>query len=147
MQAQANFFYRFNPDRYAFPTQRFVGETERLYGVLNTRLAGRNYLAGSGGGKYSLADIAIWPFINASAVTGIKLVNFPHVYKWWNRISERPAVQKGNMVPSGQEFPYGLKVLQRQTKEDPQGMEERERPLREALEKAQKEFGYVYQSP
>jgi glutathione S-transferase len=147
-QAQANFFYRFAEERYAFPTQRFIGETERLYGILNARLANRDYLAGSDRGRYSIADIAVWPFVNAIAVAGIELEEmFPHVYQWWSRISDRPAVQKGTTIPSGQEFAFGYKQLKQKAKDDPEGTEAQERPLREALEKAKKEFGYEYESP
>lgn len=146
IQAQANFYYRFCDHRYAFPTQRFVGETERLYGVLDARLADRDYLAGSGNGKYSIADIAAWPFINASAVTGIELEKFPNVYKWWDRIYERPAVQKGLRIPSGKEFPFGYKTIVEKAKDDPE-WNESESALKEALEAAQKKFGYTYKSP
>lgn len=55
MQGQANHFYRLAKERIAYPTQRYVGETERLYGVLDIRLKGREYLVGD---KYSIADIA-----------------------------------------------------------------------------------------
>lgn len=141
MQSQANFYYRFHPTRYPFPTQRYIGETERLFGILETRLADRDYVAGSGRGKYSIADMAIWPFINAAAVAGIELEEgFPSVYKWWEQINERPAVKKGTMVPSGEEFRFGYEVVRRKMKEDPEGYEERERPLKEALEMARKEF-------
>lgn len=89
MQTQANVYYRFNPERYAFPTQRFVGETERHYGVLETRLANRDYIAGNGRGKYSIADIALWPFVDAIGVAGIDLERFPNVWSWWKRVGER----------------------------------------------------------
>lgn len=89
MQTQANAYYRFNPVRYAYPTQRFVGETERHYGVLDARLAERDYIAGHGRGKYSIADIAIWPFADAISVAGVDLQKFPNVLKWWERIGER----------------------------------------------------------
>ncbi|KAF2877951.1 glutathione S-transferase [Massariosphaeria phaeospora] len=147
IQAKANFFYRFQPQRHGFPTQHFIGETERNYGILDARLADRDYVAGPGRGKYSIADIPAWAFINAAGVTGLKLEKFPNIYRWWERIGERPAVQKGLKVPSGEEFAFGYKVMQKKAQEDPQGTEEREGPLREALEKAQKEFGYVYKSP
>lgn len=147
MQAQANFYYRFCPGRHAFPTQRFFGETERLFGVLETRLANRDYIAGPGRGKYSIADIAVWPFINSSPVTGIGLEKFSNLYEWWERIEQRPAVKSGMMVPSGQEFPYGYKAVLQRAKDDPQGTNQTERPLKDALIRAQQEFKYVYRSP
>lgn len=133
--------------RYAFPTQRFIGETERLYEVLDSRLSDREYLAGARNGKYSLVDMAVWPFIDASAVTGIKLEQFPHLHQWWDRISRRPGVRQGTMVPSGLEFPYGYRALQIQAKENPEQMEEREKPLRDALQGARLAFGHKSTSP
>lgn len=147
MQGQANHFYRFTKERYAYPTQRYVGETERLYGVLDARLADRDYLAGSGRGKYSIADIANYGWVNGAGLAGIDLEKFPNVYKWFERLSDRPAVQKGVAVPSGNPSPFGWKQMQEKKKEDPEGTEEKERPLKEALAKAQKEFGYEYKSP
>ena len=58
MQGQANHFYRLAKERIPYPTQRYVGETERLYGVLDHQLKDRDYLVGPGKGKYSIADIA-----------------------------------------------------------------------------------------
>jgi glutathione S-transferase len=58
MQGQANHFYRLAKERIPYPTQRYVGETERLYGVLDNQLKDRDYLVGPGKGKYSIADIA-----------------------------------------------------------------------------------------
>ncbi|KAK2775912.1 hypothetical protein FQN52_002831 [Onygenales sp. PD_12] len=147
MQAQTNAFYRFLPERSAFPMQHFFGKAERLYGVLDARLANRDYLVGHGNGKYSIVDIAPWALVNANAAAGIELEKFPNVYKWWDRISQRPAVRKGVTVPSRLVAPLDYRETQKQRKEDPQGAEEMEKPLREALEKAQKEFGYVYKSP
>lgn len=58
MQGQANHFYRLAKERIPYPTQRYVGETERLYGILDARLNGRDFIAGPGKGVYSVADIA-----------------------------------------------------------------------------------------
>lgn len=58
MQGQANHFYRLAPERIPYAKQRYVGETERLYGVLDKQLDGREYIVGPGKGKYSIADIA-----------------------------------------------------------------------------------------
>jgi glutathione S-transferase len=147
MQAQANFYYRFHSQRYAFPTQRFVGETERLYGILNARLAGRDFIAGTGRGKYSIADMAIWPFAHAAAVLGLELEKFPNVFNWWEKINERPAVKRALTVPSGEEWQFGYDKMRKLKEDDPIEYEKAQEPFREALDVAQKEFGYVYKSP
>ena len=69
------------------------------------------------------------------------------MYKWWERIYGRPAVKIGLTIPSGEEFRYGYQAVQKMKKEDPEGTEKMEAPLREALENARQEFGYVYRSP
>lgn len=140
-QSQANYFYRLIKNRYPYPIQHFVGETERLYGVLDTRLEDRNYVAGPGRGKYSIADIAIWSAADCLAVCGIELEKFPNVYKWWERIGERDAVKKGTLVPSGEPWGFAYKTLSEKREE------EGEKALKRVLEEAQKEFGYVYSSP
>ena len=114
--------------------------------MLDTRLANRDYLAGSGRGKYSIADIAVWPFINASAVTGIKLEMFPNVYRWWDHIDKRAAVQKGLRVPSGEPFAFGYKTILKKMEGESQWIDS-ERPFMDALQKAREEFRYEYKSP
>lgn len=83
---------------------RFKNETLRVYGVLEIRLSGkytgepREYLAGKGKGKYSVADIKTWPWVKGWERTGFtqeEMKPFPHLLKWIDRIAERPAVQKG----------------------------------------------------
>lgn len=83
---------------------RFHNETLRVWGVLEIRLSGkytgepREYLAGKGKGKYSVADIKTWPWVKGWAKSGFsqeELDKFPHLLKWIDRIAARPAVQKG----------------------------------------------------
>lgn len=117
-QAQANFYYKFHTERIGFTTQRLIGEVERLYGILDARLADRDYIAGPGRGRYSIADISIWPFANALGIASIDMEEkFPNVYKWWERINRRTAVQKGTSVPSGKPFPAGYEAMQKMAKE------------------------------
>lgn len=75
-----------------------------MFGVLEIRLSGkftgepRDYLAGNGKGKYSVADIGTWPWVQAYSNIGIteeEMKPFPHLLKWIARIAERPAVQRG----------------------------------------------------
>jgi glutathione S-transferase len=70
---------------------RYTNETNRLYGVLNKRLADRPFVAGD----YSVADMAIWPWIVPHKNQGQDLDSFPNLKAWFERVSERPAVQAG----------------------------------------------------
>ncbi|KAF1998265.1 glutathione S-transferase [Amniculicola lignicola CBS 123094] len=147
--APSNWFYRMSqPTTHAFPLQRFVGETLRLYGVLNTRLSTRTYIAGPASGTYSIADMAVFPFVDAALVCGIDLQDkFPHMYEWWKRVWERPAVKSGMRVPSGETFRFGYEKMVGMREGDAEGWGEREGRLKGLLEEAQKEFGWVYSSP
>ena len=80
MQVTAFEYYRKHPQRHAFPTQYAVGQTERFYGILDKRLADRDYVASLGRGRYSIADIAIFPFLDAVGAVGIDLTKFPNVF-------------------------------------------------------------------
>lgn len=83
---------------------RFRNETLRVYGVLEIQLSGkytgepRDYLAGHGKGKYSVADIGTWPWVKGYEFSGFTkddMEPFPHLLKWIDRIAERPAVKRG----------------------------------------------------
>ena len=83
---------------------RFRNETLRVYGVLEIRLSGkytgepREYLAGKGKGKYSVADIGTWPWVKGWEMSGFTeedMKPFPHLKEWIARIAARPAVQRG----------------------------------------------------
>lgn len=84
--------------------ERFKNETLRVYGVLEIQLSGkytgepREYLAGNGKGKYSVADIGTWPWVKGWEFSGFSqedMKPFPHLLKWIDRIAERPAVKRG----------------------------------------------------
>lgn len=88
---------------YSGATAHFEKETVRSLGVLEAHLSGkysgesRDYLAGKGRGKYSIADIATWPWVNRIATTALKgkLDETPHLVKYIERIAQRPACQRG----------------------------------------------------
>lgn len=84
------------PDRRftAYGATRYTNEVHRLYGVLNTRLADREHVAGD----YSIADIAIWPWISPWRAQGIEIEEFPHIKAWYARIEAREAVARGKAV-------------------------------------------------
>ncbi len=95
MIGQAHHFLRANPGKSAYSEERYHKETQRLYGVLDRRLAGRDYVAGD----YSIADMAIWPWIARFEWHKTDLNQYPNVKRWYVAIAKRPAVQKGYQVP------------------------------------------------
>lgn len=99
---QAHHFLHFNPGKAPYAEQRYRREAERLYGVLDRRLAEVPWLAGA---EYTVADIATWPWISRFAWQGIDLNRYPHVRRWYREIAARPAVQRGFRVPNPAEIP------------------------------------------
>jgi GSH-dependent disulfide-bond oxidoreductase len=91
--AQLNHF-RSDPDKAPYALERLEHEAQRLLKVLEGRLAGRDYVADS----YSVADIAIWPWISRHERLGFDLPSFPNILAWYRRIAERPAVQRGFQI-------------------------------------------------
>jgi glutathione S-transferase len=103
-QGQTNHFTMAAPEKLPYAITRFRNETLRVYGVLEIRLSGkytgepRDYLAGKGKGKYSVADIGTWPWVKGWSFSGFtqeELNEFPHLLKWIDRIAARPAVKIG----------------------------------------------------
>jgi len=99
MLGQTHHFLKYNKGKAPYAEERYWGETRRLYGVLDTQLTGRDYIAGTGRGEYSIADMASWPWISRFEWQEIDLGDFPAVRDWYVRIAERSAVQKGYHVP------------------------------------------------
>jgi GST-like protein len=87
MAGQNHHFARYAPQKIPYAIERYVKETNRLYGVLDKRLADRSFLAG----EYSIADIACYPWIVPYEAQGQKLEDFPYLQRWFNAIHERPA--------------------------------------------------------
>jgi len=144
MQGQANHFYRIIKDRIPYPTQRYVGESERLYGVLDIQLKDRDYLVGPGRGKYSIADIASFGWVNISYFSGIDLTKFPNLHRWWKAISERPAVKKGLEIPS--KSPIINEVIEKRLETEPD-FKAKDDELKKAGDEAKKQFNYKFASP
>jgi GSH-dependent disulfide-bond oxidoreductase len=69
---------------------RYTNEVQRLYGVLNGQLEGRDFITG----EYSLADMIAWPWIFARDGQGIMIDDFPHLKSWHERVGSRPAVKR-----------------------------------------------------
>ncbi|KAF2971039.1 hypothetical protein GQX73_g2621 [Xylaria multiplex] len=142
MQGQANHFFRFTKEKIPYGIQRYVGETERLYGVLNARLADREYVVG---GKFSIADINLLGWVNAASLAGIDLEGqFPHVQSWLERCLARPAVQKGFAVPNESSFTNA--AVKKAIETDPEIKKQTEE-LAKLLKDAKEKYGYKYASP
>jgi GSH-dependent disulfide-bond oxidoreductase len=87
MLGQNHHFTRYAPEKIPYAIDRYVKETNRLYGVLNKRLADREFVAGA----YSIADMACYPWIVPYQAQGQKLEDFPNVKRWFEAIKARPA--------------------------------------------------------
>ena len=102
MFGQTHHFLKYNPNASAYASKRFHQETLRLYGVLNEQLSDQPYLSG----EYSIADIAIWPWVARYDWHQIDWCEFPHVLRWYLEVAARPAVQRGYDVPEvGESIP------------------------------------------
>ncbi|MEM7620082.1 MAG: glutathione S-transferase N-terminal domain-containing protein [Pseudomonadota bacterium] len=93
---QAHHFLQFNKGVSEYAENRYGGEAKRLYGVLDKRLANVEFVAGA----YSIADIAIFPWVSRFEWQGININDCPNIKRWYRSIAERPAVQKGYAVPN-----------------------------------------------
>ncbi|MBB4618723.1 glutathione binding-like protein [Sphingomonas abaci] len=87
MLGQNHHFNIYAPEKIPYAQDRYRRETARLYGVLNSRLADRDYVAGD----YSIADMACYPWIVPHEAQGQALTDFPHLHRWFDRIAARPA--------------------------------------------------------
>ena len=95
MLAQVHYYVKFNKGTDPIAEERFMKEARRLYGVLDKHLQGRSFVADA----YSIADIAIWPWVSRFEWQTIKLQDYPNVMRWYSDIAKRPAVQRGYKVP------------------------------------------------
>jgi GSH-dependent disulfide-bond oxidoreductase len=96
MFGQAQHFRRFAPQPLPYAIQRYSKEAARLYGVLDKRLAASEFLAED---KYSIADIATYPWVARHEWQGVTLADHPNVRRWIATVGQRPAVQSGMQVP------------------------------------------------
>ena len=93
MAGQNGHFLLYAPEKLPYAIDRYSKEVNRLYGVLDLQLERTgHYVAG---GEYTIADMAIFPWIRTHSAQQISLADFPHIEGWYNRLSERPAVKRG----------------------------------------------------
>ena len=95
MLGQAHHFIKYNKGKAPYAEERYSKEAHRLYGVLDRRLEGREFVAD----QYSIADISIWPWISRFEWQEVDMKQYPNVKRWYETIAARPAVKKGYAVP------------------------------------------------
>ena len=95
MLGQAHHFRIYAPEKIEYAINRYTNEARRLYGVMDRQLKDRKFIAGH---QYSIADIAIFPWLRSWQNQGIDWAEYPRLKDWFDRIAERPAVQRGVAV-------------------------------------------------
>ena len=96
MFGQYNHFYKYAPEKIPYAIERYKKETLRLYEVLNTQLTKSEYVSGE---EYTIADIAIYPWIAAYEFMELSLDGHQELKRWYETIKQRPAVDRGMKVP------------------------------------------------
>jgi GST-like protein len=95
MLGQAHHFLAYAPEKIPYAMQRYTNEANRLYGVMDRRLAESKFIACD---EYTIADIAIMPWLRSYKNQGVEMDEYPHVKPWFDGIAARPAVQRGLAV-------------------------------------------------
>jgi GST-like protein len=95
MLGQNHHFNRYAPEKIPYAIDRYVRETHRLYSVLDKRLDGREFIAGK---DYSIADMAAYPWTVPHEDQGMKLDDFPHFKRWFERIRDREATKRAYAI-------------------------------------------------
>jgi GST-like protein len=98
MLGQAHHFRIYAPEKIEYAISRYTNEARRLYGVMNRQLGKSKYIAGN---EYTIADMAIFPWLRSWKNQGIDWAEYPHLKGWFDEISARPAVQRGVEVLAG----------------------------------------------
>jgi len=103
MLGQTHHFRLYAPEKLPYAIARYSNEAKRIYGVLDKRLDGREWVASD---DYSIADIAIFPWLRSWQNQGIDWADFPHLKRWFDRVAARPAVQRGVEVLASLRKPF-----------------------------------------
>lgn len=102
MLGQNHHFRVYAPEKIQYAIDRYTNEAKRLYGVIDKRLQQSAFL---GGRRYSIADIAVWPWLVPHERQGIDLADYPALQTWYQEIAARPAVIRGMAVLADQRKP------------------------------------------
>jgi len=95
MMGQANVFLRYFPEKIQPAIDRYQREVLRLFGVLDRQLASHEHIAG----EYSIADMALWPWVSGHEWSGVSVDELANLSRWLALVGARPAVQAGRDVP------------------------------------------------
>jgi GSH-dependent disulfide-bond oxidoreductase len=95
MLGQAHHFRIYAPEKIEYAVNRYTNEAKRLYGVLDKQLEKKRFIAGN---QYTIADIAMFPWLRSWQNQGIDWADYPHLKEWFDRVGQRPAVQRGVLV-------------------------------------------------
>ena len=95
MMGQANVFLRYFPEKIQAAIDRYQREVLRLFAILDRQLANHEYIAG----EYSIADMALWPWVSGYEWSGVSIDEFASLQRWLALVGARPAVQAGRDVP------------------------------------------------
>lgn len=95
MLGQAHHFRMYAPEKIEYAVNRYTNEAKRLYGVMNKELEKQKFIAGN---QYTIADIAIFPWLRSWQNQGIDWADHPHLKVWFDTVAARPAVQRGVAV-------------------------------------------------
>ncbi|MGZ5205474.1 MAG: glutathione binding-like protein [Caldimonas sp.] len=98
MLGQAHHFRLYAPEKIPYAIERYSNEAKRLYNVIDKRLASHRFIVGE---EYTIADIALFPWLRSWRNQGIDLDDYPHLKAWFESIAARPAVQRGVEVLAG----------------------------------------------
>lgn len=105
MFGQANHFRRYAVEKIPYAIERYTNEANRLTNVLDKRLAESEYV---GADEYTIADIAVFPWMRGAESRGIDMAQYPNVKRWFDAVNGRPAVQRGVQVLAQQNPPTAL---------------------------------------
>ena len=102
MLGQNHHFRTYAPEKIPYAIDRYTNEAKRIYGVIDRQLAANAFIAGK---TYSIADMAIYPWLRNWKAQGIELTDYPALKKWFDALELRPAVQRGCQVLADQRKP------------------------------------------
>ena len=102
MLGQNHHFRTYAPEKLPYAIDRYTNEAKRIYGVIDRQLATHPFIAGK---AYSIADMAIYPWLRNWQAQGMELTDYPALKKWFDALEQRPAVQRGCQVLADQRKP------------------------------------------